>query len=85
MSAPPNYRNTPMGRDLAKRLSALTASASPAQPAPVAGSEGVGVTGEMPGSNGGFSMAVFKSSDVPVVCKRRIEALWSDRSKKSKP
>lgn len=35
---------------------------------PVAGEGGepVGVTGEMPGSNGGFSMAVFKSSDVPV-------------------
>ncbi len=28
--------------------------------------EPVGETGEMPGSNGGFTMAVFKASDVPV-------------------
>lgn len=29
----------------------------------------VGITGEMPGSNGGFSMAVFKADDVPIGAK----------------
>ena len=29
----------------------------------------VGITGEMPGSNGGFSMAVFKADDVPIGTK----------------
>lgn len=38
-------------------------------PAPVAVAEAVGEAGEMPGSNGGFTMAVFKASDVPLGTK----------------
>ena len=37
--------------------------------APAGTAEAVGEAGEMPGSNGGFTMAVFKASDVPLGTK----------------
>jgi len=37
--------------------------------APDTSAEPVGVAGEMPGSNGGFSMSVFRAIDVPVGTK----------------
>lgn len=37
--------------------------------APAGRAEAVGEAGEMPGSNGGFTMAVFKASDVPLGTK----------------
>lgn len=47
---------------LVKDLAASALAALEQAGEPVA----VGAAGEMPGSNGGFSMAVFKASDVPI-------------------
>lgn len=52
-----------------KKAAAITAwNTRQTLPADGAG-EAVGEAGEMPGSNGGFSMAVFKASDVPIGAK----------------
>lgn len=59
-----NYGALVPDRDFVTALVNLFRSGDLVQPAPER--EAVGITSEMPGSNGGFSMAVFASSDVPV-------------------
>jgi len=49
---------------MSSRIKAILARAQGPGPG-----EAVGEAGEMPGSNGGFTMAVFKASDVPVGTK----------------